>query len=61
MDLRRFFSENPSASHQPVTSSVSEDLSALRAPAQRRSWWNPFRAIVALSFIFLDVSLSLGG
>lgn len=37
------------------------DLSALRAPAQRRSWWNPFRAIVALSFIFLDVSLLING
>lgn len=38
----------------------SQDLSAVRLPANRRSWWNPFRAIAALAFIFLDVSLHPG-
>eukprot|EP00434_Breviolum_minutum_P004549 symbB.v1.2.004012.t1/scaffold225.1/size261367/13 len=37
------------------------DLSAFRLPANRRSWWNPFRAIAALAFIFLDVSLLING
>lgn len=37
------------------------DLACWRLPSDRRSWWHPFRATVALSFIFLDVSLVLNG
>ncbi|CAE7252317.1 unnamed protein product [Symbiodinium microadriaticum] len=35
------------------------DLAALRLPPARRSWWNPFRAIVAMSYIIHEASLAL--
>ncbi|CAE7364042.1 unnamed protein product [Symbiodinium natans] len=35
------------------------DLAALRVPAARRGWWNPFRAIVAMSYIVHEASLAL--
>ncbi|CAE6929846.1 unnamed protein product [Symbiodinium sp. CCMP2592] len=35
------------------------DLAALRLPPARRSWWNPFRAIVSMSYIIHEASLAL--